>query len=294
MPPVSQLAKAADFSQDERSVIRSRAEVSMRRRRRTPLLLVLSLAFVCANDGCSSGMRNSARVGSRSASDSSEAVDTILGNYYEAIGGYARLKGIRVRRMQGVYQEGTLIARTEIVQRRPNLRRVIVHGGAWDHYEGFDGAAYEFHRDSGKVGHLSRVTGEAALAIIRGAEFDESFVDYAAKGFRASVVGRESVLGLDVYRLRIVRTDNWMLEYLFEVHSHLLVGLQKAMPLHAEGSPVTSLTLYQDWRFTNRLLVPFSGVEVNLATGKVMNTLHWDTIELNGSIEASELCPPTR
>src|ERR1700712_3447949 len=171
----------------------------MRRRKRSSHLLVFSVALGGTIAVCSIGMRNGARAGSGSTAASSPGVDTILGNYYEAIGGYTRLKDMRVRRMQGVYQEGTLIARTEIVQRRPNLRRVTVHGGAWDHYEGFDGAAYEFHRDSGKAGHLSRVTGEAALAIIRGAEFDESFVDYAAKGFRASVVGRESVLGLDVY-----------------------------------------------------------------------------------------------
>jgi hypothetical protein len=222
------------------------------------------------------------------------SVDQVLAAYYEAIGGYDRLKGVRVRRMEGVYREGKLVGPTEIIHERPNLRRVTVHAGAWDHYEGYDGAAWEFHRDSGKVGHLTRVKGEAELAILRGVEFDESFVDYGARGFQASLIGRESVQGLDVYRVRITRTDDWVVDYLFDVHSHLLVALQKAMPLHAEGAPITSLTLYQDWRFVSGLFVPFSGVEINLANGEMMSSLHWNSIAFNGPVDRAELMPPTR
>jgi hypothetical protein len=222
------------------------------------------------------------------------SVDQLLGAYYDAIGGYDRLKAVRVRRMEGVYREEKMIAPTEIIHERPNRRRVTVHGGAWDHYEGFDGAAWEFHRDSGKVGHLTRVKGEAELAILRGVEFDESFVDYAARGFQARLIGRESVQGLDIYRVRITRTDEWVLDYLFDVHSHLLVGLQKAMPLHAQGAPITSLTMYQDWRFVSGLLVPFSGVEINLASGDTMSSLQWTAIAFNGPVDPAELMPPTR
>jgi len=246
------------------------------------------LTLGCAHPGARPALSPGARENAASPS-----VDEVLGNYYEAIGGYQHLKAVRTRRMEGEYHEGKLAARTEIVQMRPNLRRVVVHGGAWDHYEGFDGAPYEFHRDSGKTGKLSRVTGEAALAILRGAEFDESFVDYAARGFAAALIGRETVHGLTVYRLRITRLDDWKLDYLFDVHSHLLVGLQKAMPLHAEGAPVTSLTLYSDWRFTGGLLVPYSGMELNLTSGAIMNTLNWNVIELNEPVPPSELNPPT-
>ena len=255
-----------------------------------PLLALLLLSTA----GCTSARARGARSRGAPPAAQSIAADAVLDGYYEAIGGYQRLKAVRVRRMEGVYHEGRLTARTEIVQTRPNLRRVVVHGGAWDHYEGFDGAAYEFHRDSGTVGHLSRVTGAAALAIVRGAEFDESFVDYAARGFTAALVGRETVQGLEVNRVRIARTDDWVLDFLFDVHSRLLVGLQKAMPLHAEGAPVTSLTLYSDWRFTDGLLVPFSGREINLSNGEVMSTLHWDSIELNGTVDPGELRPPAQ
>lgn len=258
-------------------------------RRAVVLVLALSICVGCARPTPRNGSVDEAPVIATSRS-----VDAVLDDYYEAVGGYQRIKGVRARRMRGVYHEGKLLAQTEIVQMRPNLRRVVVHGGAWDHYEGFDGAPYEFHRDSGKAGRLSRVTGEAALAIVRGAEFDESFVDYGARGFKAALVGRETLQGLDVYRVRIMRTDDWALDFLFDVHSHLLVGLQKAMPLHAEGPPITSLTLYSDWRFTGGLLVPFSGMEVKLATGEVMNTLRWDSIELNGAVAPDELNPPTQ
>ena len=233
-------------------------------------------------------------VGSSERAYAATSVTQVLGEYFDAIGGYNRLKNVRVRRMEGVYREGNMVAPTEIVHVRPNLRRVTVHGGAWDHYEGFDGSAWEFHRDSGSVGRLTRVKGEAELAILRGVEFDDSFVDYAARGFGASVAGPEIVQGLNVYRVRITRTDDWVVDYLFDVHSHLLVGFQKAMPLHAKGAPITSLTLYQDWRFVRGLLVPFSGVEINLSNGETMSSLHWNSISFNGPVDPAELRPPTR
>jgi hypothetical protein len=42
------------------------------------------------------------------------------------------------------------------------------------------------------------------------------------------------------------------------------------------------------------LLVPFSGREINVASGEVMNTLHWSSIEFNGPVEPGELKPPTQ
>ena len=39
---------------------------------------------------------------------------------------------------------------------------------------------------------------------------------------------------------------------------------------------------------------PFSGVETNIKSGAIMNTLHWDSIVLNGSVDSAELRPPTR
>jgi hypothetical protein len=223
------------------------------------------------------------------------SVDKVIAQYYEAVGGYDRLKSVRTRHMRGRYHEGALDATTEIFHERPQLRRVSVLTPKWEHIEGFDGQTWEYHRDADKAaGHLVRDTlgGPAELAQRRGSEFDESFVDYAQRGFAAQLVGRERVRDLDVYRVRVVRSDGWTLEYYFDVHSHLLVALRKAMPLHAQGADVESMTFYSDWRFVSGLLVPFSGEERNIQTGAVLNTLMWDVIEHNVPIRRQDILPP--
>jgi hypothetical protein len=223
------------------------------------------------------------------------SVDEVLAQYYDAVGGYDRLKGVNTRHMRGRYHEGTLDATTEIFHERPQLRRVSVLTAKWEHVEGFDGQTWEYHRDIGHAtGHLVRDTigGPAELAQRRGSEFDESFVDYSRRGFTAQLVGREQLRDLDVYRVRVTRSDDWTLEYYFDVHSHLLVALRKAMPLHAQGPVVESLTFYSDWRFVSGLLVPFSGEERNVRTGAVLSTLTWEIIEHNVPIRREEILPP--
>jgi hypothetical protein len=223
------------------------------------------------------------------------SVDLVLAQYYEAVGGYDRLKGVRTRHMRGRYREGSLDATTEIFHERPQLRRVSVLTPKWEHIEGFDGQTWEYHRDAGSAtGHLVRDTlgGPAELAQRRGSEFDESFVDYSQRGFAASLVGRERLRNLDVYRVRVTRSDGWTLEYYFDVHSHLLVALRKAMPLHAQGPDVESLTFYSDWRFVSGLLVPFSGEERNVQSGAVLSTLTWEVIEHNVPIRRQDILPP--
>jgi hypothetical protein len=228
-------------------------------------------------------------------SETLRSVDQVIAGYYEAVGGYERLKAVRTRHMRGRYHEGSLDAATEIFQERPQLRRVSVLTPKWEHIEGFDGQTWEYHRDAGSAtGHLTRDTlgGPAELAQRRGSEFDESFVDYSQRGFTATLLGRERLRDLDVYRVRIIRTDGWTLDYYFDVHSHLLVALRKAMPLHATGPDVESLTFYSDWRFVSALLVPFSGEERNVKTGAVLSTLAWDLIEYNVPIRRQDLLPP--
>lgn len=225
------------------------------------------------------------------------SVDQVLAQYYEAVGGYERLKAITTRHMRGRYHEGPLDAITEIFQERPQLRRVNVLTAKWEHIEGFDGRTWEYHRDAGSAtGHLVRdsLGGPAELAQRRGSEFDESFVDYRQRGFQATLIGRERLRELDVYRVRITRSDAWTLEYYFDVHSHLLVALRKAMPLHAQGPDVESLTFYSDWRFVSGLLVPFSGEEQDVRTGAVLSSLTWELIEHNVAISRRDILPPSQ
>lgn len=215
--------------------------------------------------------------------------DSVIARYYRAIGGYEQLKLVSSRRLRGNYTEGSMRAQTVMLWQRPALRRVEVHAPGFDYAEGFDGSTWEMNL-AGNT--LVRPFGAAADAGRRGAEFDESFTDYRDKGHAVTLAGGERVLGRDTYRLDVRLADGWEKSYFFDRATSLIVALRKAMPVHARGAPVTTLTSYEDWRSVDGLLVPHRFIERSAATGAVMNTLQWDTIEHNVRIEPSAIRAP--
>ena len=193
--------------------------------------------------------------------------------------------------MYGTYVEGSLHATTEILWERPALRRVNVHASGFEYSEGFNGETWEYNHDSRKA---VVDTGQAAAVGRRGAEFDESFVDYRNKGHRVEFIGPESLDGASVIHLRVILSDGFAKEYYFDARTHLIAAVGKAMPIHATGAPVRTLSYYEHWSSVYGVLQAHSFVEKEVATGRVLNTLHWDRIEINVPIAATEIEEPTR
>ena len=87
--------------------------------------------------------------------------------------------------------------------------------------------------------------------------------------------------------------DGWAKDYYLDTKSYLIVALRKAMPLHATGPDIESLTMYEDYKPVAGVLYPHSFVERNTRTGDIMNTLHWKQIEANVEIDDRQFNPPT-
>jgi len=211
-------------------------------------------------------------------STNTSTADEIIAHYYGAIGGRDRLEQVVTRHMWGSYSEGTLNAKTDIVWKRPALRRVNVHAPGFDYAEGFDGQTWEYNFQSR---HAVVDTGAAADAGRRGAEFDESFVDYARKGNTVQLVGAESFGERPAHRMRVTLADGWQKEYVFDDSTGLILALRKAMPLHATGPAISTITAYEDWRVEAGVLQPHRFTEHDVQAGRLLNTLQWDSIRTN-------------
>jgi hypothetical protein len=251
----------------------------------TQAVASLVLAALAASVG---GCSHSA-AGANEAHPEATSPDAIVAHYYRAIGGYDRLESIGSRHMWGVYSEGKLRATTDMAWKRPTWRRVNVHAPGFDYSEGFDSLTWEYGFQSGK---FTIDTGAAAAAGRRGAEFDESFVDAAKKGHHVSLVGAERFVDRPAHRLRVSLADGWEKEYIFDDSTGLIVALRKAMPVHATGAPVTSVTVYEDWRVEGGVLQPHRFIERELQSGRLMNALQWDSIRTNVDLGERELGRP--
>ena len=246
--------------------------------------IIASLLAVISIAACSA-----ASVREHEPTARSPTADEVIAHYYRAIGGHDRLEQVATRHMWGTYSEGTLDAKTDIVWKRPSLRRVNVHAPGFDYSEGFDGQTWEYNFQKHQ---LVVDTGAAADAGRRGAEFDESFVDYARKGQTVQMVGAESFESRPAYRMRVTLADGWQKEYVFDDSTGLILALRKAMPIHATGPAVTSITAYEDWRREGGVLQPHRFTEHDARAGRLLNTLQWDSIRTNVTLTSGELGRP--
>ena len=247
-------------------------------------LSALALMWATMLAGCAKPNAGNAELGPSGATP-----DAIFAHYYRAVGGRDRLERISSRHMWGVYSEGSLTASTDIAWKRPALRRVNVHAPGFDYSEGFDGRTWEYNFQKQK---LVIDTGAAADAGRRGAEFDESFVDYARKGHQVSVLGAEMFDGRPAHCVRVALEDGWEKQFVFDDSTGLILALRKAMPLHATGAPITSVTVYEDWRDEGGVLQPHRFIEREALSGKLMNSLRWDSIRVNVALTPRELGRP--
>ena len=107
--------------------------------------------------------------------------DKLINEHIRARGGYKKIKAIRSLRMTGTYQEGKNSFGTYIEWKRPFFRVVVVGVPDEVYREGFNGTSWEYSAPTGDL-KITSSSSDAGKAARRGAEFDESIIDYHQKG----------------------------------------------------------------------------------------------------------------
>ncbi len=219
-----------------------------------------------------------------------QTADKLIASNIRARGGYRALKRITTLTKTGLYKEGSAIVDVREDNKRPNLKRASWaykdQGGA----EGFDGAnpPWEFDGKTVKIN-----TGEAALATLRGAEFDDPFVDYRKKGHLVELTGKEKLGDREVYHLKVTLKDGFIRHYYFDAKTSLVIALRQSMPFHARGPVVESYTYYDDYRPVVGVLTPFHVVQRRAADGWIMFEIQWNRAEGNQPIDDTWFSKPT-
>ena len=233
-----------------------------------------------------SGAPYSARAGAPLPS-----ADEIVARHVEARGGAAKLAAIRTIVYRGTYREGSHVSdRAAMALMRPDDKLVgDPEAPVGDFAEGYDGSAWEYYRDPGIV---LRTVGAASAAARHGTWIDGPFVDYRAKGSTIEVEGVETIGGREAYRLRLTMRDGFASEEFIDTHTDLEVANRKAAPIHAFGAKVSSETRFADFRSVEGVLFPFRSEEVEIATGRVLNSMQWREIVVNRPLDSAVFSPP--
>ncbi len=116
---------------------------------------------------------------------------SIVNNYIEEIGGYEKLNSINTLIKKGHYIEPAynIVIPAQQLKMRPNFRKIgDLETVGFE--EGFNGSAWEFHKEKGLI--VSE--GEAEEAIIVASDFDFPFIDAEDKGYSLKLNGYKKAL----------------------------------------------------------------------------------------------------
>jgi tetratricopeptide (TPR) repeat protein len=224
-----------------------------------------------------------------------DRTDDIVTKAITTMGGIEKIHALHSLVFRGFHYEGAYKQEysgsrhsgSVMVRMRPDLRlvgcRPEVSGcnEQWGRIvEGFDGTrGWELNWPKQR---LVRTVNKAERALHCGAAFDYAFIDYKQRGFRASYLGRKSVLGESLEAVQINRDDcGPPMMYYFDPMSFELRMREMTIPIHARGDAVDTIAVSKEFKTVNGVKLISREEEVNAKTGDVIDGAEWTSIEAN-------------
>jgi hypothetical protein len=206
-----------------------------------------------------------------------------------AIGGVTHVRALTSISYTGVYRESGVSLKASQTYMRPYYEVVDPHLEPAIK-EGFDGRPWEYYAEFGVV---LRTSGAPGMATTHASEFDDSLVDYAAKGSTIVLAGVASIDGRSTYDVLVTLRDGFVKHLYVDEGTYLIVASRQTAKVHAFGEKITSQSLIGGYRRVADVLLPTTFREVDLATGRELNSLTWTGIAVNRTIPVA-LCSPPR
>jgi hypothetical protein len=153
-------------------------------------------------------------------------------------------------------------------------------------YDGQSGWQWE-----GK-GEQKPATEKATAALRHGVELPGKLFglhELKARGHRMKSIGREQIDGINYYALELVLNDGYAVSLYVDPNSWLVTRRRDVRPLHVDVDP-TPTTIEQvssDFHDVNGVRFPFATTEIDLNTGKVLESTTTKSVKINPSL------PPT-
>ena len=225
------------------------------------------------------------------AATPSPSVDEIVARHVQARGGLDALHALRSVIYRGTYREGDHVMPDAAMARMRPFYKLVGDPAKLnrDFAEGYDGSAWEFYGDPGIV---VRTVGPAAAAARHGLAIDGPLVDYREKGSTIELRGAGKVGDRDGWWLRVRMRDGFDEDEFVDAGSWQLTASRKVAPIHAFGESVATEARFSDFRTVAGVVFAFADREVEIASGKVLNEMHWREIVVNLDLDPAVFSPP--
>ncbi len=135
-------------------------------------------------------------------------IDEIISKYYESMGGLDKLKTLNSLKLAGKMPTPMGELSMVIYKKSPNLSRTEVDFQGQKMVQAYDGeTAWAINPMMGSM-EPQKLEGEMAKSIIDQSEFEDPFIEYAAKGHEVTLEGEENLEGVDCYKIKLVMNKN--------------------------------------------------------------------------------------
>ena len=172
---------------------------------------------------------------------------------------------------------------------RPGRMRIdILADGKHVYTEAFDGdGGWQW---KGTVVEQASSKGTAALR--HGVELPGKLFglhELRQRGHRVDLATREAIDGTNYYALRITLTDGYTTTLYIDTSSWLITRRRDLRPLHVDvdPTPTTIESRFSDFRKIDGVLFAFVSTDIDLATGKILETTRVRSVKLNPQFDAS-------
>jgi outer membrane lipoprotein-sorting protein len=219
-----------------------------------------------------------------------QSITQILAKVFVARGGLAKIRAVKSERVSGTISFGSEASGPFVVElKRPmrmhmtlsvqNLTMVRVYDGT----QGWANNPF-----AGKMNPDS-MTDEDLKNISEEADFDGPLVDYAKKGNKLELTGKDKVEDKDAWRVRLTTKNGDVRSYLFDARTFVLLKWEGRRRAEGKEFPVESY--FRDYREVEGLKFSFQ-IDSGSSATDLTQKLVIDKIDLNPEISDSEFAKP--
>jgi outer membrane lipoprotein-sorting protein len=214
--------------------------------------------------------------------------DEIVASNLKAKGGVERLKSIASVKMTGkMTAQGREMPMT-VYSKRPNLLRQDIKLPKGSVVQAFDGTTAWVIPPGEEAPR--EVTGPQAEGARKNADFDSPLLDYAAKGHKVELVGKEKVGGAEVYHLKLVKKDGAIEHYYIDTTTNLEV--KRSAEVDAGGATQVLESELSDYKPVDGMMIPHT-IKQSMG-GMPVSQMTIESIVFNGPMDDSLFKMPAK
>lgn len=216
-----------------------------------------------------------------------QSVDDVINKYVEARGGKEKLAAIKSLYMEGSRQMmGNEVAVKVTIVQGKLYRNDFEFGGS----SGFSivtpaqGWSYVPMRSPS----VDQISAEMLKTMQGQLDITGPLFDYAAKGNKVELQGKETIEGKEAYKIQLTSADGKISTYYIDTKTNLLIQTKQMRP-GMNGKETEVITNYSDYKSFDGIMFPQT--ISNPGTGMAAGSTTFDKIEVNKTIGDDQYKP---